>query len=279
MSRPLDEIRIRGLDVFARHGVFPEENRLGQHFRVNAVLRLSTRRAGQSDDLTASVHYGEVCQCITDTLTEHTWKLLEAAAEHSAQAVLLAFPLIQTLELELCKPSAPIPLPFEDVSVCIRRGWHRVYLGIGSNLGDREALMRQALDHLAQREDVRNLRCSTFIETEPYGGVEQDPFLNGAVELDTLLTAEELLKVLHELEQEAGRERTIRWGPRTLDLDILLYDEEVVFTPDLIIPHADMLNRSFVLGPLAELAPYAVHPLRHQTIQELLWALEERGEC
>lgn len=279
MSRPLDEIRIRGLDVFARHGVFPEENRLGQHFTVNAVLRLSTRDAGRSDELTESVHYGEVCQCITDTLTGHTWKLLESAAEHTARQVLLTFPLIQELELELCKPSAPIPLPFDNVSVCIRRGWHRAYLGIGSNLGDREALMREALDALEQREDVRGLRCSTFIETEPYGGVEQDAFLNGAVELDTLLTPEELLEVLHELEQEAGRVRTIRWGPRTLDLDILLYDQEVVCTPELIIPHADMLNRSFVLGPLSELAPFAVHPLRRQTIQELLRELQEREEC
>jgi dihydroneopterin aldolase/2-amino-4-hydroxy-6-hydroxymethyldihydropteridine diphosphokinase len=279
MTHPLDEIRIRGLDVFACHGVFPEENKLGQHFIVNADLRLSVRRAGREDDLDQSVHYGEVCQCIDRELREHTWKLLEAAAEHTARQVLLDFPLLQELELELCKPSAPIPLPFETVSVKICRGWHRVYLGIGSNLGDREALLNGALDALEAREDVRNLRCSTLIETEPYGGVEQDSFLNGAVELDTLLTPEELLKVLHQLEQEAGRVRTIRWGPRTLDLDILLYDQEVVCTPDLMIPHADMLNRSFVLGPLAELAPYAVHPLRHQTIQELLWALEERGEC
>ena len=279
MTCPLDEIRIRGLSVFACHGVFPEENRLGQHFTVNAVLRLSTRSAGMTDELARSVHYGEVCQCISDTLTGHTWKLLEAAAEHTARAVLLRFPLIQELELELCKPSAPIPLPFENVSVCIRRGWHRAYLGVGSNLGDREALIREALDALAAREDVRKLRCSTLIETEPYGGVEQDPFLNGAVELDTLLTPEELLNVLHELEQEAGRVRTIRWGPRTLDLDILLYDEDVVYTPTLIIPHGDMLNRGFVLGPLAELAPYAVHPLRHRTVLDLLRELEDREEC
>lgn len=279
MSTKLDEIRIRGLDVFARHGVFPEENKLGQHFIVNAALRLSVRRAGLADDLTQSVHYGEVCQCITDTLQAQTWKLLEAVAEHTARQVLLDFPLIQELELELCKPSAPIPLPFETVSVSICRGWHRVYLGIGSNLGDREALLNGALDALESREDVRNLRCSTLIETEPYGGVEQDSFLNGAVELDTLLTPEELLKVLHQLEQEAGRVRTVRWGPRTLDLDILLYDQEVVCTPELIIPHADMLNRSFVLGPLAELAPFAVHPLRRQTVQELLRELQEREGC
>lgn len=274
-----DEIRIRGLDVFARHGVFEEENRLGQHFVVNAVLKLSTRSAGLGDDLQKSVHYGEVCQCIHDTLRETTWKLIEAAAEHTARAVLLNFPLIRELELELCKPSAPIPLPFETVSVCIRRGWHRVFLGIGSNLGDREGLIRQALAGLESLEDVRSLRCSTLIETEPYGGVEQPAFLNGAVELDTLLTPQELLIKLHELEAQADRVRTIHWGPRTLDLDILLYDELVLRTAELTIPHVDLHNRSFVLEPLTELDPYAWHPLRGKTAAELLAELREREQC
>lgn len=273
-----DEIRIRGLRVFAHHGVFPEENRLGQCFVVNAVLKLSTRRAGASDALEDSVHYGEVCQCLTDTLQGQTWKLLETAAEQAARAVLLRFPLLDGVELELCKPAAPIPLPFEDVSVCIRRRWNRVYVGIGSNLGDREALLRRAVEALEQREDVRRLRCSSFIETEPYGGVDQPPFLNGALELETLLDPEALLEVLHALEAQAGRVRDIRWGPRTLDLDILLYEDWVLTAPELTVPHLDMLNRLFVLRPLSELAPGAVHPLRRRTIAELLSELEAR-EC
>lgn len=272
----MDEIRIRGLRVFAHHGVFPEENRLGQCFVVNAALRLSTQRAGESDELEHSVHYGEVCQCLTETLQGQTWKLLEAAAEHAARAVLLRFPLIRALELELCKPAAPIPLPFEDVSVCITRRWNRVYLGVGSNLGDREGLIRIALDALARREDVRKLRCSTLIETAPYGGVEQPPFLNGAAELETLLEPEALLEVLHALEADAERVRTVRWGPRTLDLDILLFEDRVLCAPELTVPHLDMLNRTFVLRPLAELAPGAVHPLRRRTVAELLSELEAR---
>jgi dihydroneopterin aldolase/2-amino-4-hydroxy-6-hydroxymethyldihydropteridine diphosphokinase len=279
IAESMDRIRITGLDVFARHGVFPEENRLGQHFLVNAVLYTSTRQAGRTDELEQTTNYGEVCQVITDTLQQHTWKLIEAAAEHTARAILLDFPLISAVELELCKPSAPIPLPFGSVSVTIRRSWHKAYVALGSNLGDRRGLIQRALEGLSALEEVRLGRCSTLIETAPYGGVEQGNFLNGAVELDTLFTPQELLEALHTLEQQANRVRQVHWGPRTLDLDILLYDDLVLHSEQLTIPHADMTNRAFVLEPMAEIAPYAVHPGLGKTMEQLLAELKERGSC
>ena len=100
----LDEIRIDGLEVFANHGVFPEETRLGQKFLVSMRLYLSTRRAGLGDELAASVHYGKVCEFVTAYLKEHTWKLIEAAAEQTARAVLLRWPLIEGRSFELKKP-------------------------------------------------------------------------------------------------------------------------------------------------------------------------------
>ena len=111
---------------------------------------------------------------------------------------------------------------------------------------------------------------SEYLVTEPYGDVEQDEFLNGVLKLRTLLTPEELLDRLHELEAAANRERIIHWGPRTLDLDILFYDNEIIDTPDLHIPHIDMENRDFVLKPMDEIAPYYRHPVLNKTIHQLL---------
>lgn len=272
----MDEIRIYGLEVFAHHGVYPEEREQGQKFILNAVLRTDTQAAGQTDDLAATTNYGEVCQLMTRVMQEQTWQLLEAAAEHTARAVLLAFPLVRGLTMELQKPEAPIPLPFETVSVKIDRGWHKVYVGIGSNMGDREGYLREAVRKLGEHPLNRGLRCSSLRETPPYGGVEQADFLNGALELETLLSPTELLAELNRIEREANRVREIHWGPRTLDLDILLYDEEIISTPRLTVPHIDMANRRFVLEPLAELNPYAPHPVLRKTVKTLLDEREAR---
>ena len=159
---------------------------------------------------------------------------------------------------------------FDSVSVKLRRGWHQAYIAFGSNLGDRRAYIDNAIKALKEDERNRVEKVSAILETRPYGGVEQGDFLNGVLKLDTLYTPGELLDKLHELEQEAGRERTIRWGPRTLDLDILLYDRLVYEDKDLILPHPDMQNRDFVLRPMAELAPWLRHPLLGKTMKELL---------
>ena len=109
-----------------------------------------------------------------------------------------------------------------------------------------------------------------MIETEPYGGVEQDNFLNGCLELETLLTPYELLDVLHKAEQQEKRERLIHWGPRTLDMDLLFYDDLIQDDPVLVLPHPEIQKRTFVLEPLAQIAPYLVHPLLHKRVKDLL---------
>lgn len=266
----LDKIHIRNLEVFGRHGLFPEENRLGQKFVINAVLYISTRDAGVKDDLTKSVHYGEVSHFMTNYMTEHTFGLIEAVAEQMARAVLLQFPAVQRITLEISKPWAPIGLPLEAVSVEITRGWHRAYIAVGSNLGDREAYIRQGIKNLGDREDCVIARVSGLIETKPYGVENQPDFLNGMLEVQTLLFPQELLEALHQAEQKAERERKIHWGPRTLDLDIIFYDDCIIDEETLKIPHPDMANREFVLKPLAELAPYLRHPLTGQTVQQML---------
>ena len=272
----MDEIKIRNLEIFANHGVFPEENKLGQKFVVSCTLYLDTRKAGKGDSLEDSVHYGLVAQLIKKEMENHTFALIECVAEHLADIILDFDEKIREVEIEVKKPWAPVGLPLEDVSVKIRRKWHEVYVAFGSNMGERNQYIKKAIAALQLQEDSRVLKVSSIIETEPYGVTEQDKFLNGVLKMETKLTPWELLDSWHRIEADANRERKIHWGPRTLDLDILLYDDMVLQEDNLCIPHVDMQNRVFVLAPMAEIAPYKRHPVFGLTMKEMLSQLEEK---
>ena len=265
----LDKIEIKELEVFANHGVYPEENVLGQKFVISATLYTDTRKAGLTDELTASIHYGEVSHMITKFTKEHTYKLLEALAENLCQMLLQELPLLKMITLRVEKPWAPVGLPLETVAVEITRGWHTAYVAFGSNLGDKKKFLDDGIQGLRTTPSCEVEAVSEYLVTEPYGDVEQDEFLNGVLKLRTLLTPEELLDRLHELEAAANRERIIHWGPRTLDLDILFYDNFTCNSRTLTIPHVDMHNRLFVLQPLVEIAPWWVHPWKGKSVSEL----------
>ncbi len=146
------------------------------------------------------------------------------------------------------EPTAPVAKPV------------RAFLGLGSNIGDRVGHLQRAVQRLCEKEDgeIAVAAVSSVYETEPVGGVEQDAFLNIVIELETTLEPLDLLAVCHELEQEAHRTREIRWGPRTLDVDVLLYGDRQIDTPDLIVPHPRMTERNFVMIPVLELDPTLV---------------------
>ena len=146
--------------------------------------------------------------------------------------------------------------------------FHTAYVALGSNLGDKEANLRKALELLEER-GVEVVKTSSFICTEPYGVTDQPQFLNGVCEVRTSLVPLALLHTLLEIEQEMGRVRLRHWGERNIDLDLLLYEDVVLDTPELILPHPDMQNRDFVLLPLAEIAPELVHPIIQKSIEEL----------
>ena len=146
--------------------------------------------------------------------------------------------------------------------------FHTAYVALGSNLGDKEANLRKALE-LLQERGVEVVKTSSFICTEPYGVTDQPQFLNGVCEVRTRMAPLALLHTLLEIEQEMGRVRLRHWGERNIDLDLLLYEDVVMDTPELILPHPDMQNRDFVLLPLAEIAPELVHPILQKSIEEL----------
>ena len=146
--------------------------------------------------------------------------------------------------------------------------FHTAYVALGSNLGDKEANLRKALELLEER-GVEVVKTSSFICTEPYGVTDQPQFLNGVCEVRTSLVPLALLHTLLEIEQEMGRVRLRHWGERNIDLDLLLYEDVVMDTEELKLPHPDMQNRDFVLLPLAEIAPKLVHPILQKSIEEL----------
>ncbi|MCO4097383.1 2-amino-4-hydroxy-6-hydroxymethyldihydropteridine diphosphokinase [Macrococcoides canis] len=146
----------------------------------------------------------------------------------------------------------------------------KVYISFGSNIGDREYQINEALRKLEQIQDTKLKAVSSLYETAPVGGVVQDDFLNGAAIVETNLTPISFLNEIQRIELELGRERKIHWGPRTIDLDVLLMDDVVIEHERLKVPHPFMHERSFVLIPLAEIAPEAVHPVLNKKIKELV---------
>ena len=151
-----------------------------------------------------------------------------------------------------------------------------IYIALGSNLGDKENNMKEALQRLAQK-GVTVCKVSGFMATRPYGVTDQPDFLNAVAEVKTDNSPTELLRVLLQVEQEMGRRRIRHWGERNIDLDLLLYDSQIIDLPDLKVPHPDMQNRDFVLRPLAQIAPDAVHPVLRKTAERLWKELQARG--
>ncbi len=266
----MDQIIIQDLSIYAKHGVYTEENILGQQFLVSVYIDLDLSNAGQTDDLQYTIDYGKICHFVTNYMQSHTFKLIEAAAEHLAEEILLRYEQIKKIRIKVKKPWAPIGLPIKNVCVSVDRTRHSVYLSLGSNLGDRQAYLQQAIEELNALGSCKVCEQSKIIETEPYGDVPQDKFLNCVVRIETVLNPQRLLEALHTIEAHANRTREVHWGPRTLDLDILFYDHITMNTQQLTIPHADLHNRSFVLEPLCEIAPWYQHPVLHKTVRELL---------
>lgn len=266
----MDKIIIEDLEIYAFHGVNQGEKELGQRFLISAELDLDLREAGQSDRLTSTVNYAQLCLEIEQVFKQEKHDLIERAAEVLCNYILINNPLVQNVKVTIKKPWAPIGKMLQHAAVQFERSWHTAYIALGSNMGDKEQNLHKAIEKLNASLNSKVTKISKFYVTDPVGGVEQDQFLNGAIEIKTLLTPEELMNKLLKIEEELKRVRTIKWGPRTIDLDILLYDQLITSTENVIIPHPRMHERSFVLEPLNEIAPYVMHPILGKRVFQLL---------
>lgn len=270
----MDKLRIKDLTVFAHHGVFAAEKELGQQFVLDVTLGYDMTVAATTGDLTASIHYGELSQQLTDWTREVSHDLIESAAYDLVARIFRHYPLVQSVELTLKKPWAPVHLPLDTCSVTIFREKSRAFIGLGTNMGDKAANLTEARNHL-EAAGLVITKQSSLLETEPWGGVEQDSFLNQVVEVETWLSPESLLDTLLAIEADMGRVREVKWGPRLIDLDVLFIGQEQIYSDKLVVPHPYVAERDFVLRSLVEIAPHFVHPVLGKPIRQLLADLDE----
>ncbi len=266
----MDKMYIKDLELFGFHGVFEEEKRLGQKFILSLELDLDLKLAGRTGDLTKSVHYGELCEKVGDEFVRESYELIETVALNLADFILNEYKMINGIKVFLKKPWAPIKKHLDTVEIMIERRRHKAYIGLGSNIGDKERYLKEAISKISTEKNIKIRKQSSFIITEPWGYLDQEDFLNAAIQIETALEPEELMDLLLKIECELNRERTIKWGPRTIDLDILMYDDVVSSNEKIILPHPRMHEREFVLKSLNEIAPYAMHPLLNKRVFTLL---------
>lgn len=272
----MDKIYIKDLEFIGYHGVFPEENKLGQKFLVSAILKSSTRSAAKNDDIDKTTHYGFVAKTIEKVFFSKNYMLIETLAEDIAEEILKNYVYVSEVTLQIKKPWAPIGLILDYAMIEITRKWNKAYISLGSNMGEKEKNLTEAIAKIEKIENTFVTKKSQFLNTAPYGYTEQDDFVNACIEIKTLASSEELLEKLLEIEKEMGRVRLIKWGPRIIDLDIIFFNNEVLDEENLIVPHPYMHLRTFVLEPMQEIAANYVHPILRKTVTMLLNELKEK---
>ncbi len=256
----MDQIEIKGLRVMTIVGALPHEREAAQPVLIDLSLTVDLRQAGRTDSLAATVDYAAVSERVADAARAARDVLLERLAERLA-AVALGFDRVAAVEVALAKLRPALAEDLASTAVRIRR-WqgeaapespaaHEAVVALGSNLGDRAAQLRLALRRLGGVK-----RQSQVFETDPVGGpAGQGPYFNMVAMVETVLEPFAFLRRLHEIEAQAGRRRIERDAPRTLDLDLLFYDDLSIQGPGITVPHPRLAERRFVLAPLAEVNP------------------------
>lgn len=259
---PPDAIELIGLRARGHHGVLENERRDGQDFLVDLRMDVDTAPAGRADALGRTVNYAEVADSAVAEIEGGPHQLIETLAARIAGRILAEQILVRRIEVTLHKPSAPIPHPFSDVRVRIERSAAATpaVLALGSNLGAREQHLSRALALLRAADGIEIDWTAPVVETDPVGGVAQDAFLNTVVGVRSERGPWRLLDLAHALEEDARRVREIRWGPRTLDVDLIAYGELVQDDEELTLPHPRAHERAFVLAPWHAARPAAELP-------------------
>jgi dihydroneopterin aldolase/2-amino-4-hydroxy-6-hydroxymethyldihydropteridine diphosphokinase len=260
VDTPHDRISIHGIVVSTIVGVLPHEREIAQPIRIDLDLVVDLHDAGRSDELADTVNYGEVAVQVATAFRESKDVLLERLADRAAE-IAVGFERVDSAEVTVTKLRPPVPENLEATSVTVWRSMadyeltprveRTAIVALGSNLGDREGYLRLAIERLGAVT-----KRSQVYETDPVGGPSgQDAFLNMAVEVRTMLDPYAFLRRCRQIEADGMRQRTLRWGPRTLDVDVLFYEDIVIDDPVLMLPHPRYAERRFVLAPLSEIAP------------------------
>lgn len=256
----MDRILIDDLRVMTVIGALPHERETAQPLRVDLSIGLDLRDAGSSDDLADTVNYGLVSERIAELAHETKHILLERLASDMADLV-LGFDRVEEVMVTVTKLRPPIPTAVATTAVCLVRTRaeaqvpplhrHEVIVALGSNLGDRDGYLRHGV-----RELGKVIAMSQVFETEPVGGPgDQGAYLNMVVKVETSLDPFAFIRRCQRIEAGALRQRVVRWGPRTLDVDILFFDDFEIDSAELTVPHPRINERRFVLTPLSEIAP------------------------
>ena len=255
-----DQIHINALRAVTVVGALPHEREIAQPLQIDLVLDVDLADAGVSDELDDTVNYGEVADRVIAAVEEAKDVLLERLATRVADVV-LNFDRVEAVDVVVTKLRPPIAVDAASTAVRIIRTKaatgtpplesHRAWIALGSNLGDREGFLRAGVVGLGTVTAM-----SQVFETDPVGGPDdQGAYLNMVAEIETTLDPYALLRRCQRIEAESMRQRVVHWGPRTLDVDIVMYDDIIIQSDELTVPHPRFAERRFVLAPLAEIAP------------------------
>lgn len=273
-----DTIHLKGMRFFSHVGFFTEEKKNGQWFELDVDLFFHRPlTATTTDNLHESISYADVYDTVKTIVEPASYDLIEKLAGRVADVILATY-WCNSVKVTVKKPDAPIDGSFQYMGVSITRtrqhaqhAVYRVLLGLGSNLGDRRTTLMNALIMLEKTEAVSLRSVSSLYETAPWGGIEQPAFLNAVCLLETTLDPFALLNRLQAIEIAHGRTREVRWGARTLDLDILEIDDVTIASPLLTVPHPHMQERYFVLIPRAEVLGLTIPKSMDVTLVERNW--------
>jgi dihydroneopterin aldolase/2-amino-4-hydroxy-6-hydroxymethyldihydropteridine diphosphokinase len=251
-----NRIFVSNLCLFGHHGVLKEEAALGQRFFFDIDCTVDMDEALRGDDYRKTVGYEQLCDIASRISGATRFDLIETLADRIAATILDTYPAVSEVSVTIRKPSAPVAAVLDHVGVEATR--HRkteFAMSLGSNVGNKVANIRAAIARLDAEDGIEVKAVSHLYKTAPWGKTDQDWFVNACLRGTTRLSPEALLKRTQAIEIQVGRLPGVRWGPRIIDIDILYAGDAELQSAGLTLPHPEMLNRVFVLLPLAEIAP------------------------
>ena len=281
MDMDMDRIFIKNISLYGYHGVLPEEEERGQEFLISVELFLDYRGISHLDSLENTLDYSRVLETIREVFYRKRFQLLESLSECVANEI-LQLKILKKVRVTVCKPRPPLPGITGGVEVSAEREkataskkGRVVYLGLGSNQGDRLDYLKHAVARLNDYPDIEVTDASPVYKTEPVGIDTSQDFYNAALKIKTSLSPVGILSCTKKIEWELGRRRKNEMLSRVIDIDLLQYENVILNSPLLSLPHPSIPERWFVLVPLNDIAPHLIPAGCQQSVSEMLSLLGE----